>query len=118
MDLRKYLMPADKKVEFSAMRYDFEMFNSECVGSSDHNWGTIQKGMLSMNDPERDISVTRPLEYLTPAENFTYNPESMNRLLKAFQTQQIDFYLQGSAYWIKSDESEIITAIARIQTQS
>lgn len=117
-DFTKYTLPDNAKLEFSALKSDFLSFNNECIGSSkDMPWVTIMKGKLSMNDIGCDIQIESPLDYLTPSSPFTYNPAIMNRLLKSFKTDELDFYSGKAWYWIKSQAEGHSTLIMKLEDQ-
>jgi hypothetical protein len=102
------------KMEFVGSANDFQNFNDECAQSSKEPWVSIKKGGISMNDSKRDIRLERSMENVTPSVEFTYNANTMNRLLTAVEGDEIEFYKGKDWYWIKSPTQKSTMLLMRL----
>lgn len=100
--------------EFIASGVDIEKFNKECIQSSKFLRVSMNKGKLSLNDPNRDIQLEKAIQGIQPSEQFTYNPEIMNRIISAIDGDDIEFYKGKDCYWLKSPPQKSTLLIMRI----
>lgn len=56
----------------------------------------------------------RPYEGLKVPEPFNYNPEYMNKVITALNVEELDFYHDKRAYFIKSPDTKATAIIAKI----
>lgn len=117
-DFGKPLRADPGELTFTASNSDIQSFNSLAIANCKTPQVTLAKrGALEMYDSLKDFSQDRPIN-VKPLEDFPYLPTSMNLVLSALGDENLDFYQKPNMLLIKSNETNAIAAIGRIQKQN
>lgn len=101
-------------MEFSASASDLQRFNKECTQSSRSPFVAMTDGKLAMNDADMDVLLERTFEGIKPSKPFTYNAETMNRVLSAVDGNEVEFYRGKDWYWLKCPPQKSTLLIMRL----
>lgn len=102
------------KLTFTSSNSDIKSYNSLAMSLNKEAVVTMKNGALEMYDSLRDIPHDRPIESITPFEDFPYVPEYMNNVLSALGSEELDFYQKPNMMIIKSSETNAVAAIGKI----
>jgi hypothetical protein len=101
-------------MDFITSAHDLYLFNEECAQSSKFPWVAMTDGKVSMNDIDLDIYSERLIPAIKPSSKFTYNAETMNRLLSVIEGDEVEFYRGKEWYWLKSSSDKSTMLIMRL----
>ena len=77
------------KLTFSSSNSDIRSYNSLAMSLNKDAVVTMRKGALEMYDSLKDIPYDRPIESITPLEDFPYVPEYMNNVLASLGSEEL-----------------------------
>lgn len=101
------------KLTFSSSNSDIRSYNSLAMSLNKDAVVIMKKGALEMYDSLKDIPLDRPIESITPYEDFPYLPAYMNDVLSAMGSEELDFYQKPNMLIIKN-EIGAVAAIGKI----
>lgn len=112
----KKISDAPKERTFSMSANDLLSFNNLNISlfKGQSTFVTISNGKLDASDTMGSSQPSRDYEGVKIAEPFTFNAESMNRVIKAMGVEELDFYNSERAYFIKSTGTKATAIIAKI----
>lgn len=101
------------KLTFSSSNSDMRSYNSLAMSLNQDAVVIMKKGALEMYDSLKDIPLDRPIESITPYEDFPYLPAYMNDVLSAMGSEELDFYQKPNMLIIKNEIGAVV-AIGKI----
>lgn len=115
-EMGKKISQAPKERTFSISSTDLMSFNHLALALT-KTWAhvTIFTGKFEMTDTIREIESSREYAVITIPEPFTFHAESMNRIIKALDVEDLDFYHSERSYFIKGPDTKATAIIAKIQ---
>jgi len=114
-DMRKFFSTDKKKPDFTASSSDIMSFNSLAIKSVPKDCSCVMSaGKIRMDDSSYDVELEWPIDNLNPTGEFIYNPEQMNRLLTAIESEELEFIDGGKMYYIKPMDGEFDTLIMKL----
>lgn len=115
-DFAKLLRGDLGDLTFTCSNSDLRSYNSLSISLCEHPLVTMtKKGTLEMYDSLKEISQDRELNSIQPYEDFTYDPVTMNNVLSALYTEELDFYQKETHFFIKDGDKNAVALIGRIK---
>jgi hypothetical protein len=104
------------ELTFTCSNSELKSYNSLAITLGDNPIVTMKEdGTLDTYDSEKDVSQDMHLPGLKPFEEFSYSPSSMNSILSALYTEELDFYQKSTHLIIVERDKKAVAVIGKIQ---